>query len=69
VAETKKLNCLEAIKAQSSRSPLSFLRSSPKFAFSTRLEVPNAATDLDSPILTGYSAGQLGANKPKLNAD
>jgi len=42
---------------------LSFLRTSPKFASSKRLEVANEVQNLDNPILGDNSAGRLGANK------
>src|SRR5713226_10030945 len=68
LTETTVFNRLEAIKPQSSRSPLSFLRTSPKFASSTRLEVANEAQKLDNPILDDISAGRLGTNnhEPKV---
>jgi hypothetical protein len=68
LTETTVFSRLEAIKPQSIRRPLSFLRTSPKFASSTRLEVENEAQNLDNPILGDNSAVRLGANKRKRKA-
>jgi hypothetical protein len=65
ITETTVFNRLEAIKPKSSRRPLSFLKTSPKFASSTRLEVANEVQNLDNLILGDNSAVRLGTNKRK----
>src|SRR6266852_8861651 len=63
ITETTVFSRLEAIKPQSIRRPLSFLRTNPKFASSTRLEVANEAQNLDNRILADNCAVRVGANK------
>src|SRR6266852_5020139 len=68
ITETTVFSRLEAIKPKSIRRPLSFPRTSPKFASSTPLEVANEAQNLDNPILGDISAVRLGTNKRKRKA-
>src|SRR5882762_4657312 len=60
--ETRIFSCLEAIKPQSSPRPLSFLKTSPKFASSAPLEVADETRDFDSTSTFCVSFVRMGTN-------
>src|SRR6266852_8355156 len=61
--ETRIFSCLEAFKQQSSPRPLSFLKTSPKFASSAPLEVADETRDFDSTSTFCISSVRMGTNK------
>jgi hypothetical protein len=64
-AKHRALKCEDAIIPQSSRRPLSYLKTNPNFASSTSLEVANEGWNLQCSYSLRASANQLGTNDPQ----